>query len=250
MSRSSTLKRIAVFIVTVAGLTGCTSMTPMPLDGNVPSDEVILAGSKVTHVNYGTSDYEFGRLYRGPLSIKKIGIVTCQAGNVHGKATGDSKVASALLDGLVSGLEKEGFEVILPETISKTPSAKDFIANQGGAGHAKGSRDPVSGLGNVVNVQHYDESAAPLARDTGADVFFFIGVEKHETNLYAYVPYARFKTACEAKDTSTTIFSFNHGRQMVLRYSAPSMKILDLAKLVGQITARRFRLYYPSVEQQ
>jgi hypothetical protein len=234
---------LSFFLVLVVG-TGCSSMKPLPLSNqtDLPSDEAIVAASKETHVNYGTDEHEYGRLYRGPFTIKKVAIVTCMSGDIQRKRNidADSSGAAELLQGLVTGFTKQGFEVILPVTVSKAPSASDFLSSEGGVGHAPGSRDTNSGIGNVDTIQHYDKSASALARDTGADVFLFVGATVSEAKLYAYVPYSKFKTACEAKNTTTTFFSFNHGREIILRYEEGAT-----GNMIGQVLARRFRIYYP-----
>lgn len=233
---------LAAAVLLAFATIGCSSIKPVPLSTDVPDDATVLAASDTTHVNYSLGSYDFGSLYRGPSTLKKIGIVTCQMGVINRPGHGSSKDAEALLEGLATGLEKEGFEVIRPDVISKAPAASDFVSLSGGAGHAKGSREVNNGLGNIMNIQHSDKSAAVLARDTGADAFFFVGAAKNAAELWMYVPYSKFKVACEAKDLTTTFFSFNHGRVIKLEYTVGDPKV------VGRVLARRFRLYYP-VEQ-
>jgi hypothetical protein len=218
-------------------------MQPVPLSNDVPTDQALLDASEVTHVNYSLGSYDFGSLYRGTSTLKTVAVVTCIAGDIHRPPTGNSAFAEHLLEGLATGLEKEGFAVVRPDVCAKAKSIGDFVSQAGGAGHAKGSREVNNGLGNVVNIQHADKSGSVFARDVGADVMFFVGAAKNEAILYAYVPYGKFEVACQAKDLTTTFLSLNHGRILKLRYTVGDPKV------VGRALARRFRLYYPLEEK-
>lgn len=270
MRRIHALRSLALAALILSLTSACHSTLDLAT-GKDPTDSELLSASDVVNVAY---TYEFPEVYRGEYELRRVAIVSSQYGREFGRAVPGDQFVSGLMRGLALGLAARQLEVALPEEAVKAfglsvnedakaargsltnalserkdvaedrskakiraysnIAALDAIGQPNRIGYAPGSR--------AVGLMHtLDEECAAVAREIEADVIFAAAADEGRAKLQVVVPFANLKVA--GGDRVYPV-DFNHTKVLELYYEGISSSFAD-GERIGQLLARRFRLWYP-----